>query len=143
MPTFPLTFEVLSDADSGIQKSWTTKASDLPPIEVSIPIEFGGGVKAYSPEDLFAQSILSCIIAMYKVYCGYASLTFEKIHAKARLSMDKSSANILIITHIDITIQVTGAADIEKAKSLLEKALKDCPVSNAIQVKKTVHLDVQ
>ena len=143
MVKFPLYFEVEADAGPGIGKTWTAKAHDFPPIENAIPPEFGGPGKAYSPEDLFGLSVLSCIIATFKVYAEHANIQFESLKAKASVSMGKDPAeNYVAINTIDITIDIKGANDKDKTRATLEKAIKECSISNSIKSGKTFHLNV-
>lgn len=144
MSKFPMFFEVTAQAESGIAKNWTAKALDLDPIPVAIPPEFSGPGKGYSPEDLFAMACVNCIIATFKVYAEHTNIRFEHIQAKAVLSLDKHpSENFLSMTNIDITFHLKGASDKEKAKTTLEKAIKDCAVCNSIKSSKTYHINVE
>ncbi len=100
----------------------------------------GGG---YSPEDLFALSVLNCVIALYKVYCAQAKVTFHEIRGKAELTAEKDpSAASFYISHIDLTIDVSGASDPAKAKELLDNAIKNCPIGNSIKSCKSFHTTI-
>lgn len=143
MPKFPMKFEVQATASSGISSPWTVQTDLLPPIPSAIPPEFMGPGGGYSPEDLFALSVLNCIIATYKVYCEKGQLTFREIKAKALLTVDKQPAQAYFsMTQIDISIEVTGASDREKARKILDSAIKDCAVSNSIKSGKTFHISI-
>jgi len=143
MMKFPLLFTVSAKASSGISSSWDCRAGSLPPIPCGIPPEFGGPGHGYSPEDLFAFSVLNCIIATFKVYCEKSNLPFNQIEGKAVLSVNKHpSEKVLCMNELEITIHVTGSSHVEKVKSTLDKAIQDCAVSNSIKSGKTFHLHV-
>ena len=137
---FPMKFEAQGESKSGIASSWKSWSGELPPIPCAIPVEFSGPGNAYSPEDLFSLSLLSCMVAMFKVYCEKSKISFQDLKAKVMLTMDlNTSENVLVFTHADVTITVKGASDPGKARELLERAVKDCPVSNSIKTGKTFH----
>lgn len=141
MLQFPMKFEVEAAAPSGIGANWTAKAPNLSPVPCAIPVEFMGPGGGYSPEDLFALAVLNCVIALYKVYCEKSKIKFTEIRGRASLTADKQqgSANF-VMTQIDMTFEIEQASDPAKAKSLLESAIKDCPVGNSIKSGKTYHI---
>lgn len=143
MVKFPLSFEVKAQTKAGITSNWQSQAHQIPPIPCSIPPDFGGSGKGYSPEDLFALSVLNCIIATFKVYCERSGQTFEDLEGKAVAQMGKHPQdNCLAMTHIDIYIQVKGSSHAEKVKEILDKSIKECAISNSINSGKTFHLEV-
>jgi len=144
MVDFPLKFDVKAYSKSGVSTPWECSANNLSPIKLSIPVEFHGPGKAYTPEDLYGLSVINCIIAVYKAICEKNSVEFEKIEGNVIVTLDKKHENgNLIITKLDLKFLVTGVKDIEKARKFLEKAIKDCPVSNSIKTGKTYHIDIK
>lgn len=100
----------------------------------------GGG---YSPEDLFALAVLTCIMATFKAYAEKSKILFSEIKGRASLTVDKQpDESGIAMSHIDIFFDVTGAPDAEKTRKLLEAAIKDCAVSNSIKSGKTFHIHV-
>lgn len=143
MTNFPLKFEVMADSKYGISEPWQCSANALQPITVSIPAEFNGPGKAYSPEDLYGLAVLNCLISVYKYLCETNKVVFEKIDGKLIVTMDKKQQNgQLILTHLDITFNVYGSQDKEKARELLERAIRECPVTNSIKSGKTCHINI-
>jgi len=143
MVDFPLKFEVKADSKPGVSSTWQCYADNFEPIKLSIPVEFHGPGKAYTPEDLYGLAVLNCIIAVYKAISEKNSIEFEKIEGSIIVSLDKKQENgNLVITNLDIKFKVTNANNKEKAKTFLEKAIKDCPVSNSIKSGKTYHIDI-
>ena len=95
-------FEVQSSSPQGVGALWKSQSGDLPPIPSAIPPEFMGPGKGYSPEDLFAISVLNCMIATYKVYCEKSKISFSEIRGKAILTVDMQEGS-LKMTHLHIT----------------------------------------
>lgn len=143
MVKFPLHFSVSADSKSGIRTVWASHSGNLPKISCAIPPEFGGGGDGYSPEDFFSISVLNCLIATFKVYAEMAKVQYSEISGVAKATLNKHpSDGLLWISDLEITLEVKGAMDKEKAKTLLDKAIKDCAVSNSIRSAKSFHLKV-
>ncbi len=143
MLKFPMKFEVQATASGGIDSRWSSQTDLLPPIPTAIPPEFSGPGGGYSPEDLFALSVVNCVIATFKVYCEKAKQTFQEIQGKATLTVDKIPGEVSFgMTQINMTFHVSGSSNPEKIKSLLEAAIKDCAVSNSIKSGKTFNIHV-
>ena len=144
MIEYPLKFTAYANAKPGIKTAWSCSEEKVDPINCSIPPVYNGPGGGYTPEGLFALSILNCMIAVFKDFCEKHNVTFENIDGNIIASMDRdTSINKLMITHVEITINVTGASDKEKVNTLLEMAIKECPISNSIKTGKTFHLDVK
>jgi organic hydroperoxide reductase OsmC/OhrA len=139
MVKFPLKFETAATSSSGIGTVWNAKAGNLPAIPSCIPPEFGGPGGGYSPEDLFAISILNCLIATFKVYAEKGGVVYGEIHGRAVVTADKSPPSFAM-THVEIFFEIGGAQNQEKAKATLEGAIRDCAVSNSIKSGKTFHI---
>lgn len=143
MVKFPMKFEVIAAASSGMGTPWTSQTDQFPPIPCAVPAEFMGPGGAYSPEDLFALSILNCIIATFKVYAEKGKVSFKTIKGKAQLTVDKLVDQPGFgMTHIDIALDIENASDPERVRHVLEHAIKDCAVSNSIKTGKTFHINV-
>jgi uncharacterized OsmC-like protein len=143
MVKFPINFDVTASASSGTQTTWKSQSPHLPPISVAIPPEFMGPGGGYSPEDLFALSVVNCMIALFKVYVEKGGLRFQQVEAKARLTADRpSGGSSFVMTHLDCSFVVSGASDPVKVRKALEKATQDCPIGNSIKTGKTFHIEV-
>lgn len=143
MVKFPLKFESEVSSPQGIATTWQAKADQLAPIQCSIPPEFMGPGGGYSPEDLFGLSLLSCLIATFKVYAEKSNITFQEIKGKVSLTVDKvPSESAFVMTQADITLDLIQPSNAEKAKQLLEAAIRDCAVSRSIKTGKTFHINI-
>ncbi len=143
MIKFPMKFEVQAVSSAGSASLWTAQAAHLPPISSAIPPEFMGPGGGYSPEDLFALSLLNCLIATFKVYCEKSSVSFREIKGKVSLTVDKLSGQSgFAMTQADIFLDITGGSDPEKLRKLLDLSIKDCAVSNSIKTGKTFHVNI-
>jgi organic hydroperoxide reductase OsmC/OhrA len=144
MIKFPMNFEVEAKSTAGVASNWVAQENHLPPILSAIPPEFMGPGGGYSPESLFGIAVLNCLIATFKVYCEKSKVTFGEIKGKAAVIVDKEpSATTIYISHVKISLDVTGASDVEKTERLLDAAIKDCAISNSIKSCKTFQKSVK
>ncbi|GAB4185754.1 MAG: hypothetical protein Tsb0015_02930 [Simkaniaceae bacterium] len=139
----PMQFRVFSSSESGIQTVWEGKMENLDPITMAIPPDFNGPGGGYSPEDLFALSGLTCLIATFKVYAEKTEASYEEISGFADLIIDKPEKGPLAITKLEINVAVKGAKDKEKIKKLLEEAKRSCLVANAMKIDLQFTFDVK
>ncbi len=143
MVKFPMKFEAEAKTPPGISSLWASQAGTLPPISCAIPSEFAGPGGGYSPEDLFSLALLNCLIALFKVYSEKSNISFEELTGKVVLTMDRNtSENVITFTHADVFINIKNSSNPEKARQILDRAVKDCPVSNSIKSGKTFHFTV-
>ncbi len=138
-----MVFNVEASSTQGSSSKWNCQAAHLPPISSAIPPEFMGPGGGYSPEDLFALSLLNCLIATFKVYCEKSKVQFQEIKGKVSLTVDRIAGQTgFIMSQADLFFDITGASDPEKARKLLDGAIRDCAVSNSIKTGKTFHINI-
>mgnify|MGYP006433976217 CR=1 FL=1 len=143
MPKFPIKFEVLSQSKEGVSSLWESRVNSLEPIKCSIPTDFNGPGGGYTPEDLFALSVLNCFIAMFKVHAEKSNLSFSEIKGSAVVTMDSDpNINKISLTELNISIDILGAQDEAKAKELIDFCIENCPVGNSIKTGKIFHVNI-
>lgn len=143
MIKFPMEFAVEASSGPGVASVWSGKTEPLPPIACAIPPQFMGPGGGYSPEDLFALSLLNCLIATFKVYAEKGGVNFQEIKGRISLIVDRIPGESgFAMMKADVFLDITGTTDPEKAKKLLDGAIKDCAVSNSIKTGKTFHINV-
>lgn len=129
-------FTVQAQASSGVPGTWEASAEHFPALICAIPKEFQGSGDGYSPEDLFAISVMNCIIATYKVIAKMVNLTFDKITSDATVSIEVVNKKPTI-TSLHINFKVHQPSDPAKAEKIFEDTKRNCMVSNAISIEKT------
>ena len=83
MIKFPLKFEAYSESDSNIKSTWNCKSNAKTPILSTIPVEFSGNATGYNAEELFALSLINCIIGEIKYNCDKQNESFKSINGRA------------------------------------------------------------
>ena len=143
MIKFPLNFEVFAEAEEGVSSPWHAQTNAIEPIKCCLPVEFSGPGGGYTPEDLFTISAINCIIGAFKFHCDKQNQSFKKIKGKASLTLSLEENEKLCFTALEVFLEVEGAKDKETIKKILEDAITNCPVCNAIKVPKTLHIDIK
>ena len=143
MIKYPLFFEVKAHSTKGINTPIEASAENFTPISCSIPKEFMGPGSGYSPEDLISLSLITCLIATFKVFAEKAKFEFGKLHAEAKLAIDRNAQGVPELKKVDVTFSLTGIQDQAKAKMLLGEAEKYCLISNALKTEKAFHYNFE
>jgi organic hydroperoxide reductase OsmC/OhrA len=129
------TFAVESIGQSGINATWINRLQDKPceDLLMSIPPEFEGPGGTYSPEDLYALSLMNCYLATFKYIAEKSKLKYEKIKGEALLRVAKGNEKSLWMEKVEITITLTGCETKDRAQALLEKTKSHCMIINSVK----------
>ena len=138
-------FIVESNGFSGISSNWVNRLKDKPCEEIvmAIPPEFEGPGGTYSPEDLYALSLMNCYLATFKYIAEKSRLQYDSISGKATLSVDKGDRKSLWMESILINITLTGALDKNRALSMMEKTKSQCMIINSVNTKVEFEFSVE
>lgn len=102
---------------------------------MSIPKEFEGPGGTYSPEDLYALSLMNCYLATFKYIAEKSRLQYQRIDGEAVLSVEKADRPSLWMAGIKIGIKLTGCPNRERALTMLEKTKAQCMIINSVNTK--------
>lgn len=134
-------FDVLSEANTGIQSTWKTGPihENQAPVWMSgaIPPEFEGPGGGYSPEDFYALALANCFIATFKVIAEKSKLVYSQIKAQGQLTVDRDEKGVPWMKSFSLQVVLIGATDPERALRLLEKSSQSCMVLNSVKTEKT------
>ena len=141
MPQLPIYYE------NGIEWAGENKGllsvAGLPSLQVSTPPEFGGQEGYWSPEHYFVAAVNACVMTTFLAIARLSKLEYGSYQAQATGKLEKPGGEGYRITEIIIrpTLVITHNRDLERAARLLEKAEKQCLISNSI--KAAVRLEPQ
>lgn len=130
-------FEVESFGESGISSTWVNRLKEKPckDLEMNIPEEFDGPGGTYSPEDLYALSLMNCYLATFKYIAEKSRLLFKTIRGEAKLIVGKGDQKMLWMEKISINIILSGCDNCDRALSLMEKTKSQCMIINSVKTK--------
>ena len=97
-------------------------------ITTDAPIDNNGKGEAFSPTDLFATSLGSCMLTIMGITAQTHGLNIDG----STIHIDKiMGTNPRRVSSLNITIDINGELN-EKDKKILIKAAEHCPVSKSI-----------
>lgn len=137
MTTLPKVFTVTSVGAAGISTPWLNrlKDKDCDDLVMAIPPEFGGPGETYSPEDLYALSLMNCYFATFKYIAEKSKLIYDSISAEATLNVGKGDRAALWMESIVIDVTIVGCPNKERALKMLESTKSQCMIINSVNTK--------
>jgi peroxiredoxin-like protein len=111
------------------------RAPVLPSIHVDAPPEFKGHEGSWTPEHLFVASVNSCFMTTFLAIAENSKLEFVSFRADARGKLEKLDGQGFIMTEITLRpkLVIPNVRDAERAARILEKAERNCLISNSVK----------
>ena len=107
----------------------------LPHLQVDAPPEFKGHEGAWTPEHLFVAAINSCFMTTFLAIAENSKLDFVSFSADAKGKLEKLEGQGFIMTEVELRpkLLISHSRDAERAGRILEKAERNCLISNSIK----------
>ncbi len=113
---------------SGDLRTWSTHLQSGDDIITDAPVDNQGKGEAFSPTDLLASSLGSCMLTIMGISAKTQGINIDGTYATVKKVMGDEPRRISGI-HIDFTfIQPIS----EKHRTVLERAAHHCPVSKSL-----------
>jgi peroxiredoxin-like protein len=110
------------------------KGEGMLPVGVSAPPEFSGDPGLWTPEHLLVAAVSSCLMTTFLAIAERSQLKVYSYRCRAFGKLEKVPAEGYRFTEIALAPEITVAAeDTEKALRVLEKAEKNCFISNSLR----------
>ena len=121
------------------QRKGVITCAGKPDVQVATPPEFKGHDGIWSPEDLFVASANICLMTTFLAVAERAGLAFSAYEstAEGRLELVEGKFQFTTIT-IRPSITLNSGEDAGKAKELIEKAERNCLISNSMKATVTL-----
>ena len=119
-------------------------APDLPDLEVDAPPEFKGNEGVWTPEHLFVAAVNSCFMTTFLAIAENSKLEFVSFSADAKGKLEELEGQGFIMTEVVLhpKLLISHARDAERAGRILEKAEKNCLISNSIKTETRLEAEV-
>lgn len=119
------------------------RSSNLPDLQVASPPEFRGHEATWTPEHLYVASVVSCFMTTFLAIAQNSKLEIVSFSATARGKLEKIEGLGYQMTEIILKprLVIRSSRDLERAARIVEKAEKNCLISNSIR--STVRLEPQ
>lgn len=112
-------------------------APHLPDLEVDAPPEFKGHAGVWTPEHLFVASVNSCFMTTFLAIAENSKLDFVSLRVGAKGKLEKLDGQGFMMTEIIIRprLVLRQASGAERALRILQKAERNCLISNSVKTK--------
>jgi len=108
-------------------------ASPRPALTGGPPPEFGGAAEPWSPEHLLVSSLGLCLYTTFEALARREQLALGGWRATVEGVLDKTAHGLAFTGfRMEVDLQV-AAADVERARVVLERARSQCIVTNALR----------
>ena len=120
------------------------RAPVLPNVQIDAPPEFKGHEGVWTPEHLFVAAVNSCFMTTFLAIAENSKLEFLSFSADAKGKLEKLDGRGFIMTEIVLRpkLLISHARDAERAGRILEKAEKNCLISNSIKTEMKLESEV-
>jgi len=120
------------------------RAPVLPDMEVDAPPEFKGHDGVWTPEHLFVAAVNSCFMTTFLAIAENSKLEFVSFSASAKGKLEKLDGQGFIMTEVVLhpKLIINHARDVDRAGRILEKAEKNCLISNSIKTETKLEPEV-
>ena len=111
------------------------RSPELPDLQVAAPPEFKGHEGVWTPEHLFVAAVSSCFMTTFLAIAENSRLEFVGFRADATGKLEKLEGQGYMVTEIRLRprLIIRHARDAERATRILEKAERNCLISNSIK----------
>jgi peroxiredoxin-like protein len=120
------------------------RAPVRPHVQVDAPPEFKGHEGVWTPEHLLVAAVNSCFMTTFLAIAENSKLEFLSFSADAKGKLEKLDGRGYIMTEIVLRpkLLISHARDAERAGRILEKAEKNCLISNSIKTEMKLESEV-
>lgn len=136
MEKLPHTYTVNFEQSDKLIKTDSEKA---PTILAGAPPQFGGQDTNWSPETLILASIGQCLFLTFLAVTRASKFDFENYKSQVIGTLEKTDKGTAF-TGAKISVSLSSK-DEDKAKRLLEKAEKNCLITNSLDFKCTLEFE--
>jgi len=128
----------------GARRGYLRSSADLPVLEVASPPEFQGHEHTWTPEHLFVASVNSCYMATFVAIAELSKLDVVSFMSTAVGKLEKTEGRGYRITEIVLRpkLVIRFESDAERAQRILEKAERNCLISNSINTDVTLEPEI-
>ena len=117
------------------QRAGRLRSANLPTLEVAAPPEFEGREGVWTPEHLYVGAVLSCFMTTFLAIAENSKLEIVSFGAAASGKLEKVPGIGLQMTEIILQprLVISSAGDVGRARQIIDKAEKNCLISNSIK----------
>jgi organic hydroperoxide reductase OsmC/OhrA len=121
----------------------TISAPGLPSVETAPPPQFGGPSGVWSPETLLTAAVADCFILTFRAIARAVRFDWLALDCRVEGTLERIEGQSLF-TGFTTTVRLTvpPAADMTKARRLLEQAEQGCLIANSLRAERALSVEV-
>ena len=96
--------------------------------------------RTFSPTDLIASSLASCMITIIAIAAKTHKINIINLESNIKKTMSKTLPRK--ISKIDVELNVEGELD-EKSKLIIERSAKNCPVHHSLSKDMIINVNIK
>jgi peroxiredoxin-like protein len=133
--THQLPYSYETEVEWATGRKASLRSSGLPALEIAPPPEFQGDPGLWTPEHLYVASVNACFVVTFLAIAELSKLDFVTFASHAIGKLEKVEGSGFQITEVVLRprLMVHYARDLERAARLMQKAEKNCLISNSIK----------
>ena len=108
-------------------------------VTTDAPKDNQGLGRTFSPTDLIASSLASCMITIIAIAGKTHNLNISNLDSRVKKIMSKTLPRK--ISQIDVGLNITGDLD-SKSKLIIERSAKNCPVHHSLSENMIINLKI-
>jgi peroxiredoxin-like protein len=142
MQDFPHHYQVSA---SGLPEGAIAVASDgLTAINTAAPAAFGGPGDRWSPETLLVGAVADCFVLTFRAIAGASKMPWVALDCAVEGTLDRiDGVTRFTAFEVRATLKVSADIDAARATRLLEKAEKNCLITNSLSAATTLAASVE
>lgn len=125
-------------------KTGVLRSENKPDVPVGTPPEFGGPEEGHwTPEDMLAASVGSCIMTSALFFIDRAGIELQSYESNADAVMEKTPSGLAITNvMIEATVSLKDSAQEDGLRKAMDQAEKNCPISNSLKCPVKLSLNI-
>lgn len=141
MKNYPHHYEVVAGGRPG--KELELISRDLTPLAIAAPAEFDGPGDRWSPETMLVGSIAACLILTFGAIARASNVAWTAATCDVDGRLERID-NVTQFTRFDLHVRlvVPETTDRSLAQRALERAERQCLISNSLRAKFDLRVDI-
>jgi len=131
MQSFPHRYQVTATGDPSEKLS--LESPGLQTLESAAPVEFGGPGGKWSPETLLVAAVADCFLLTFRAIALASRVPWIRLTCRVEGVLGRQDGvTRFTIFNIKAELIITQASDEKRALRLLDKAEKNCLITNSL-----------
>ena len=141
MHPYPHTYTV--SAAGTAQGSISVDSKGLPTLPTAAPVQFDGPGDQWSPENLLCAALADCFILTFRAVARASKLDWRDLQCSVEGTLEKAEGGAQFTRFLTrATLRVDTGVDVERCRTLLEKAERSCLISNSLRGVRHLEMEV-